>query len=213
MATRSWWKPFSLSRLNVFALLADHFKFLRGATSNRPAILVRAIVLLVAPATGLASYFLGWKLQSVGDLVGALGLLAGVFLSAFAIVFGLRSSLRRSPSNGVERKQARLMDESALTLLAAGLLAGIDAMWLAVVSASIPSEQGWTVSVLATAITVGLSSLVAVYFLLSVRRLHVLYTDTFVPSWRVQRAAEHGQAEEPKSPRDEAADIDARRRA
>lgn len=213
MATRSWWKPFSLSRLNVFALLVDQFKFLRGVTSNKPAILVRIIVLLVAPATGILSFTQGWKLQSVGDLVGALGLLAGVFLSAFAIVFGLRSSLRRSPSNLVERKSARLMDESALTLLAAGLLAGVDAMWLAVVSASVPDAEGWTVSVLATAITVGISSLVAVYFLLSVRRLHMLYTDTFVPSWRVERVAHHGEAEEPLSAKEQAAEIQARRRA
>jgi hypothetical protein len=213
MATHSWWKPFSLARLNVFALLVDQFKFLRGATSNKPAILVRAIVLLVGPVTGLTSFFLGWTLQSVGDLVGALGLLAGVFLSAFAIVFGLRSSLRRSPSNLVERKSARLMDESALTLLAAGLLAGVDAMWLGVVSASIPAAEGWTVSVVATAITVGISSLVAVYFLLSVRRLHVLYTDTFVPSWRVQRVAHHGEAREPMTAKEQAADIQARRRA
>ena len=211
MALPKWMKALSLSRLNVFALLVDQFRFLTGATSNRADVLLRIIVIVIAPASGLLSYSLGWKLQTVGELVGALGLLAGVFLSAFAIVFGLRTSLRRIPSSLVERKQARLMDESALTLLAAGLLAGIDAMWLAGVSASIPTEEGWTASVIATAITVGISSLVALYFLLSVRRLHVLYTDTFVPTWRVQRVTRDNAQEDSESPKDQAAAIDARR--
>lgn len=211
MATPKWMKALSLSRLNVFALLGDQFRFLTGASSNSADVLLRIIVIVIAPASGLLSYLLGWKLQTAGELVGALGLLAGVFLSAFAIVFGLRTSLRRIPSSLVERKQARLMDESALTLLAAGLLAGIDAMWLAGVSASIPTEEGWTASVIATAITVGISSLVALYFLLSVRRLHVLYTDTFVPTWRVRRVTRDDAQEYSESPKDQAAAIDARR--
>ncbi|POH67625.1 hypothetical protein C3B61_06945 [Cryobacterium zongtaii] len=79
------------------------------------------------------------------------------------------------------------MDESALTLLTAGLVAGADAIWVTVVSAA--NAPDTPVSVWPTAITVGLSALVAAYFLLAVRRLHVLYVDTFPPFWKVQQLA------------------------
>lgn len=205
MPTPQWIK--SMSRLNVFALLRDQFKYLTSLSTNRPAWLVRALVLFIAPIGVIASLYFHWQMESVGDLVGALGLLSGVFLSAFAVVFGLRINIAARPTKVMERKTARLMDESALTLLSAGLLAGVDAMWLAVVSVSIP--EGWIVSEIATAITVGLSALVVVYFLLSVRRMHVLYTDTFLPFWKVKAVVE-GPA---NSTVVTAEDIDSRRNA
>lgn len=183
-----------ISRLNVFALLRDQFRYLRNISDSRPAWLVRGVVLLIAPVIFGTSLYFGWTMQSAGDLVGALGLLAGVFISAFAVVFGVRINLASRPSKAVERQTARLMDESALTLLAAGLLSGVDAMWLAVVSVSIPA--GYIVSPLATAITAGISSLVLVYFLLSIRRLHKLYTDTFIPFWMVRDAVQAGAKDE-----------------
>ena len=73
------------------------------------------------------------------------------------------------------------MDESALTVLAAGLFSGADAIWLAILSATL--REGETVPSWASAIVVGLSAQVVVYFLLSIRRLHKLYTDTFPPFW------------------------------
>ncbi|AQX81429.1 hypothetical protein BWO91_17000 [Plantibacter flavus] len=161
--------------------------------------------MLVGPITFGISLHFHWRMESVGSLVGALGLIAGVFVSAFAVVFGLRVNIAARPTKVLERKSARLMDESALTLLAAGLLSGVDAMWLSVVSVSVPIDM--VVSEIATAITVGLSSLVVVYFLLSIRRMHMLYTDTFLPFWKVQ-AAVHG----PKPGREtSAAAVDARR--
>ncbi|WP_125098678.1 hypothetical protein [Leucobacter chromiireducens] len=198
----------TLSRLNVFALLSDQFKFLTNASTGRPEILLRIIVVIIAPAAFLISYLLGWTMQTVGELVGALGLMAGTFIAAFALVFSLRINLSAKPNKVLERKSARLMDESALTLLAAGLLAGMDAIWLAGVSAVLPAE-GFVVSRFATAVTVALSALVVLYFLLSVRRLHKLYTDTFIPFWRVRNVVDApGQ---PASGREGAAAVDARR--
>ncbi|MFF2031085.1 hypothetical protein [Arthrobacter sp. NPDC058192] len=148
------------------------------------------LVLLTGPVTAGVSYHLGWRMQSVGELASGLGLMAGVFISAFAIVFSLRLTLANRPTSNMKLLASKLMDEGALTLLAAGLLAGIDAMWLSGVAATTAKED--QVSVIATAVTVGLSSLVALYFLLSVRRLHVLYTDTFPPYWRARDAVENG---------------------
>ncbi|WP_146243456.1 hypothetical protein [Curtobacterium sp. MCLR17_034] len=200
-----------LSRLNVFSVLADQFKYLTNISSNRPERLVRALVILIAPGAFVLSLLLDLHMQSVGDLVGALGLLAGVFISAFALVFSLRINLAARPTRVVERRTARLMDESALTLLAAGLLSGVDAIWLAGVSVSIP-EEGYVVSAFATAVTVALSSLVVVYFLLSIRRLHKLYTDTFVPFWRVKTVVDGPTGEDSsRATKADASDIDARR--
>jgi mannitol-specific phosphotransferase system IIBC component len=177
-----------MARINVFALLSDQFRFLRDVGTGKPARLTRLLVLVTGPAIGVASYLLGWQVQSVSELASGLGLMAGVFLSAFAIVFSLRLTLADRPSSNIKQLSSRLMDEGALTLLAAGLLAGVDAMWLSVATATTPKDS--EVSVLATAITAGLSSLVALYFLLSVRRLHILYTDTFPPYWRAQKAVD-----------------------
>ena len=199
----------AIARLNVVPLLLDQFRSLRGISSNSPALFVRLVVILVAPAGFGLSLLLHLQMQQVGDLVGALGLLAGVFLSAFALVFGLRVNVAAKPSKTVDRRTARLMDESALTLLSAGLLSGVDAIWLAGVSASIPRADNWVVSELATAITVGLSSLVVVYFLMAVRRMHVLYTDTFVPAWKVKQVVDGPRSEQGKE--STATDIDARR--
>lgn len=201
-------RSIGLSRLNVLALLLDQFRFLRSLSTNKPAWVVRALVVLVAPVFFVVSLLLHWQMQSVGSLVEALGLLAGVFISAFAVVFGLRVSFAARPSRVLEQRSARLMDESALTLLAAGLLSGIDAIWLAGVSLTLP--EGSTPSELETAITVAISSLVVVYFLLSVRRMHVLYTDTFLPFWRV-RDAVHGAAKQSDS--NDASDVEQRRNA
>lgn len=204
-----WLRVFS--RLNVFALLGDQFRYLTDLSTNRPERIIRGLVVLLAPAAFTLSLVFHVQMQTVGDLVGALGLLAGVFISAFALVFSIRINLSAKPSKVLERKTARLIDESALTLLAAGLLSGIDAIWLAGVSASIPAE-GYVVSEFATAVTVGLSSLVVLYFLLSIRRLHKLYTDTFVPFWRVQTVVEGSATrQETKDARGQAAEIDARR--
>lgn len=178
----------SMARINVFALLSDQFRFLRHAGNGKPARFVRALVILTAPATGGLSYALGWRMQSVGELASGLGLMAGVFISAFAIVFSLRLTLANRPTSNMKQLASRLMDEGALTLLAAGLLAGIDAMWLSWVAATTVKDAG--VSVIETAVTTGLSALVALYFLLSVRRLHILYTDTFPPYWRAREAVE-----------------------
>lgn len=153
------------------------------------------------------SCWAGWQMQTVGELVSALGLLAGVFLSAFAVVFGLRVNIAARPNKAIERRTARLMDESALTVLSAGLLAGIDSIWLGALSVSIPKDQ--PASVVATGVTVGISALVVVYFFLSVRRMHKLYTDTFPQVWTV-RAVVDGTGEASRS--DEAATIDSRRR-
>jgi hypothetical protein len=146
------------------------------------------LVLLTAPLGFGVSLFLRWEMQSVSELAAALGLLAGVFLSAFAIVFSLRVTIAARPSSNLKQLASRLMDEGALTLLSAGLLAGIDAIWLSIVAATTVAQQ--PVGIWQTAVTVGLSALVVLYFLLSVRRLHVLYTDTFPPYWRTKSAVE-----------------------
>lgn len=176
-----------MSRLNVLPLLVDQFRSMRDIGSGKAAVLVRLAVLLVAPAAGATSIVLGWELHSVSELAAALGLLAGVFISAFAIVFSLRLGLAARPTSNLKQRAARLIDESALTLLAAGLLAGVDAVWVTVVSAA--NMPGTPVSVWPSAITVGLSALVATYFCLAIRRLHVLYVDTFPPYWKAQDAA------------------------
>ncbi|WP_427118320.1 hypothetical protein [Pseudarthrobacter scleromae] len=197
----------ALSRLNVLALLADQFRHLTSMTTQRPALFVRAVIILIGPIMFGVSYWAGWQMQTVGELVSALGLLAGVFLSAFAVVFGLRVNLAARPTKAIERRTARLMDESALTVLSAGLLSGVDSIWLGALSVSIPKDQ--PASVFATGVTVGISSLVVVYFFLSVRRMHKLYTDTFPQVWTV-RAVVEGPGEQSKS--EAAATIDSRRR-
>lgn len=185
-----------MARLNVFELLTDQFRFLSHPVTGRPVIITRALVVLIAPIMAVISYKAGWTMQSVSEMVGALGLLAGVFISAFAIVFSLRLTLDRQPGTNLKRSAARLMDESALTLLSTGLLAGVDAMWLSIVSAmTIPSNA---ISSELTAISVGLSALVVLFFLLSIRRLHVLYTDSFPPFWRVSSVV-HGSGDMVKS--------------
>lgn len=184
-----------MSRLNVFALLRDQWKFLTHAGNNRPARLLRLLVIILGPVAGGISALLGWRMNTASELVGALGLLAGVFLSAFAVIFSLRVTLQARPSSILKRTSARLMDESALTVLAAALLAGADAIWLGGISATVLADKQMTV--LATAITVGLSALVVLYFLLSVRRLHVLYTDAFPPYWRARDIVEGNTVPEP----------------
>lgn len=207
MRTPRWAR--ALSRLNVLALLGDQFRYLTNLTNNKPAVLVRLVVVLVGPVAFSVSMVFHVQMQSVGDLTGALGLFAGIFLSAFAVVFGLRVNFASRPTKAIERKTARLMDESALTLLAAALVAGVDAIWLSSVSVSLGT--GDHVSELATAITIGLSSLVVVYFLLSVRRMHKLYTDTFLPFWKVKAAVDGPKGGKASSQDGEAAEIAARR--
>lgn len=175
------------ARLNALPLLSDQFRFLRDASTQRASIVTRFVVIAIGPAGVVTSLFLHWTMQSVDELSQALGLLAGVFISAFAIVFSLRLTIAGKPNSNLQRRAARLMDESALTLLAAGFLSGVDAIWLTIVSWTVAA--GDAVGVVPTSITVGLSSLVAVYFLLAIRRLHVLYTDTFPPYWRLKQAA------------------------
>lgn len=177
-----------MARINVLALLSDQFRFLRHAGNGKPARLVRTLVILTGPTAAAISYYSGWRMQSVGELASGLGLMAGVFISAFAIVFSLRLTLANRPTSNMKQLASKLMDEGALTLLAAGLLAGIDAMWLSGVAATTAKDT--QVSVVATAVTTGLSSLVALYFLLSVRRLHILYTDTFPPYWKARDVVE-----------------------
>jgi hypothetical protein len=177
----------SLSRLDVVSLLVDQFRSIRHATSGKPAVLVRIAIVVIGPLAAGVSVASRLQLQSVSALVGALGLLAGVFLSAFAIVFSMRLTLASRPTSNLKQRSARLMDESALTLLAAALVAGVDAAWIAVLSSFMPT--GDAVGIIQTAITIGLSSIVAAYFLMAVRRLYVLYTDTFPPSWRAQKVA------------------------
>lgn len=176
-----------MSRLNVFPLLVDQFRSLRDVSTGKAAFWVRLTLVLTAPVAGAISIWQGWELTSVSELGSALGLLAGVFISAFAIVFSLRLTLSARPTSNLKLRAAKLMDESALTLLAAGLLAGVDAVWVTIVAAA--NDAGTTVSVWPSAITVALSALVVAYFLLAVRRLHVLYVDTFPPLWKTTAAA------------------------
>lgn len=173
-----------MRRFNVLALLVDQIRYIRNTSTKKPAIITRLIILASAPAAAYLSWWQGWEMSSVGELVGALGLLAGVFISAFAIVFGVRLEMGRRPSSGLKQKQAFLMDEAALTLLSAGLLAGLNAIVCSVVSTITP--QGSVVGKIPTAIVVAVSALVVLYFLMSVRRLHVLYVESFPPPWKVQ---------------------------
>ncbi|MFF2822629.1 hypothetical protein ACFVRV_06200 [Arthrobacter koreensis] len=177
-----------LSRFNVFALLLDQLKSMRKSGSGRPALLARVLVILAGPIGIALSLWFDWRMQSISELSAALGLLAGVFLSAFAIVFSIRLTLSTSPSSSLKRIAAQRMDEGALTLLAAGLLAGADALWLSIVAAT--TIPGHPVGSLRTAVAVGLSCWVAIYFLLSVRRLHALYVTTFPPPWKARAAVE-----------------------
>lgn len=183
-----------MKRFNVLALLWDQFRYLRNTSSKRPAVLARLVVLACAPGLAYLSWFHAWRLQSVAEFVGALGLLAGVFVSAYAIVFGLRLNQKRVPTSNLQLKVAHSMDDAALTLLSAGLLAGVDAAFLAVVSAVTPKDS--TVAVELTAAAVGLSGLVGLYFLMSIRRLHMLYVEAFPPYWRVKAMVESQEKSE-----------------
>lgn len=178
-----------MKRFNVFALLVDQYRYLRNTSSKRPAVLARLVVILCAPVLAWVSWHQAWQLQSVAEFVGALGLLAGVFISAYAIVFGLRLSQGRMPKSNLQLKVAHSMDDAALTLLSAGLLAGLDAAFLAVVSAVTAKDT--PVGVELTAAVVGISGLVGLYFLMSIRRLHMLYVEAFPPYWRVNAIVGH----------------------
>jgi hypothetical protein len=125
-----------------------------------------------------------WSMNSVGVLAAALGLLAGVFISAFAMVFGIRGPFTDRPASNLNRRAVRLIDESALTLLTAALFSGIDAIWLAIIDAM--TAQGHQIGVWQTSLSIALSTVVGMYFLLAVRRLHVLYVDTFAPVWQLK---------------------------
>ena len=173
-----------MARFNALGLIGDQFRSMRNARSGRAALLVRTAVIVVPILAAIVSAVLQWRMNSTGALVGALGLLAGVFISAFAVVFGLRAPYSDRPSTNLNRRAIRLLDESALTLLAAGAISGVDAVWLAVVDSITLSDK--QVLVWQTSVTVYLSTLVSLYFLLAVRRLHVLYTDTFPPEWRLR---------------------------
>jgi hypothetical protein len=178
----------AMSRINVLGLVSDQFRSLRDANTGKPAIAVRSLVLVTGPIVAGFSYWRKWELHSISEIAAALGLLAGVFISAFAIVFSLRLTLAAKPTSNLKRRASRLMDESALTLLTAGLLAGVDAIWITIVSTT--SSPSAPIGIWQSAITSGLSALVAVYFLLAIRRLHILYVDSFPPYWKVQKATE-----------------------
>lgn len=208
MAVPQWVR--GLSRLSPFGLFADQFRFMRNVSTNKPDWLLRVVVIAVGPLAFTVSMLANWQMQSVGELVGALGLLAGVFISAFALVFGLRINLAARPTKVLDRKSARLMDESALSLLAAGVVAGADSIWLAAISVMRPNDDA-VMAAWATAVTVALSSWVVVYFLLAVRRMHVLYTDTFVPFWKVEDAVTGPKERRTKSRAEAASEVDARR--
>ena len=171
------------SRINVFALLRDHYRYLVHVATQRPVRAIRALIWATAPVLGFVSYLLGWRMNSIGVLAGALGLLAGVFVSAFAIAFSLRLQFEERLRSVTGRRTAELIDEAALTLLAVGLLSGLDTIWLSVLAAITPVTQA-QFGHLETAITVALTGLVTLYFLMGIRRLHVLYTDTFPPPWK-----------------------------
>ncbi|MGO2750562.1 MAG: hypothetical protein ACTIA6_10970 [Pseudoclavibacter sp.] len=180
------------SRVNVLALVADQYRSMADVATLKPARFARVMVWLTPLLVAGVVFVFSLQMRAVSDMVAALGVLAGVFLSAFAVVFSLRVTLDARPKRVLDQASSRLMDESALTMLTAGLFAGVDAIWLAVVSSFADPTQ--PIATWATAVSAVLSSQVALYFLLSVRRLHKLYTDTFPPFWK--QAPEDGNSDE-----------------
>jgi hypothetical protein len=143
---------------------------------------------IVPVGLALASFRLGWRLANVGDLLAVLGLMAGVFITAFAVVLSIRILMpSRSQLGAVSSRAAALLDESAVTMLAASFAAGVNAVYLAVITSTTASSSVETVSPAKTSGAVFLGSYVVLYFLLAIRRLHLAYMDTFPPAWRMPR--------------------------
>lgn len=174
-----------MARLNPLGVLVDQWRYLINHNTGRPAWGTRTVLGLLPAGLGAASYFcLDWRMRNTGNLLAAVSLMAGVFLAAFAAILTIRTTLFNKPPVGaLTRRAMLLLDESALTLLAAALFAGLDAVYLAAVTGGYASDHRLRPDL--TAVAVFLSSYVALYFLLAVRRLHAAYTDAFPPPWKL----------------------------
>jgi len=169
----------SLSRFNIFEVFKDQFASMVGISTSKPDKTAQFMVIAVPPVMGIASFLLPYRVQSPANLITMLTLFAGLFVAAFALIISVREQFGtyKNSEGSITEKRIKLVDESALTVLATGLVSGIDAIFVALVSTTIPAESPF--GQLTTAITVGLTSLSIIYFLLSIRRLHILYRDSF----------------------------------
>jgi hypothetical protein len=169
----------SLSRFNIFEVFKDQLASMVGISTSKPDKLAQFLVIAVSPVMGTTSFFLPYRVQSPANLITMLTLFAGLFVAAFALIISVREQFGtyKNSDGSITEKRIKLVDESALTVLATGLVSGIDAIFVALVSTTIPAETPF--GQLTTAITMGLTSLSIIYFLLSIRRLHILYRDSF----------------------------------
>lgn len=179
-------------RFNPLVVPVDHWRRLVRYDDRKPAILSRAALIVLPPALGVLSYRLEWNIQVTGDVVAALGLLAGVFLSAFGIILTLRLSRENGSRGVVSRNMNASLDESAMALLSAALFAGLAAVFFTVVSATGAEDMNRVVS----AVAVWLSAYVVMYFLLSIGRLYVAYVNAFPAPWSVKQATRGADAGE-----------------
>ena len=181
-------------RFNPLVVPVDHWRRLVNYDSGKPAILTRTTLIVVPLGLAALSYWRKWNVSMTGDVVGSLGLVAGVFLSAFGIILTLRMA-RQSGSRGlVSRNMNASLDESAMALLSAALFAGVAAVFFTVVSATGATHMNRYTSMVA----IWISSYVVLYFILAIGRLYVAYVNAFPAPWSVKQATRGAVAPSPE---------------
>jgi hypothetical protein len=168
-------------RFNPLPLLRGHWRGLTvdsldGTTTAGRDVAARLVFIIVPVSLTVLAHQLGWRLNAPGSLLSGVALLAGGLLASFGQLTDFRQRLFDSMAfeGDGEALDRNMIDETVAHLLLAAFLCGVDAVLL-VIGMNM-SRAGTNVDgVMAAAIT-GVSSYVALLFLVAVPRLYVAYS-------------------------------------
>jgi hypothetical protein len=104
--------------------------------------------------------------------------LAGVLLSAFGSLATFRIRVAETPLLSESRRLRAYFRESAAQLLTASLVAGVDAVVLGI-GTTIRRNSDDRLDRISSALVVGLSVLLLLLFLATLRRMYATYVETF----------------------------------
>lgn len=169
-----------LDRFNPTALLRGHWRGLStdgpdGTMTSAKDVAARTAFFIVPTLLTVCAYVLDWKLKAATPLLGGVSLLAGGLLASFGQLTSFRQRLFESMAfeGDGEALDRNMVDETVAHLLLAAFLCGVDAILL-VIGLNV-SEDGSQVGGVLAALSIGVSSYIALLFMLAVPRLYTAY--------------------------------------